>query len=73
MVEIVETCTILHSMLVRLSLLGELYDEEDENGNPIQPNEVVTEFVHASGQSEDGNDDSGVVITVQMNHGLKLL
>lgn len=45
-VHIVETCTILHNMLVRLSLGGELQDEEDESGNPLHPLQIVNEFYY---------------------------
>eukprot|EP00171_Calliarthron_tuberculosum_P001739 IDg1739t1 len=43
-VDIVNTCTILHNMLVRLRLRGELDDEMDENGNALDSFAVVNEF-----------------------------
>lgn len=43
-VQVVETCVILHNMMVRLALEQMLADEEDESGNPLQANEIVNEF-----------------------------
>ena len=45
-IHIVETCTILHNMLVRLVLGNELSDEEDSEGNPLHPNQIVSEFYY---------------------------
>ena len=39
---VVETCPILHNMLKRISTGGELFDEEDEIGNPMHPYQFLT-------------------------------
>lgn len=45
-VAIVEICVILHNMLLRLALSGQLYDEEDQVDSPLNWNKIVSEFFH---------------------------
>ena len=39
-----ETCTILHNVLIQLITGGEIFDEEDVLDNPMHPNQIVAEF-----------------------------
>lgn len=57
LVEIVQACVILHNMLVRLRLNGDLEDEVDEHGRLVDPNEVVQEFLDEAHSQTDGNKD----------------
>ena len=51
--EIVHTCVILHNMLIRLSLGGELHDEEDTDGSPMLPDDIVQEFYYDTIEHEE--------------------
>lgn len=56
-IKIVHTCTILHNMLVRLRISGELDEEVDEHGNIMHPSQVVEEFFENIGEAEHGDNE----------------
>lgn len=56
-----QTCVILHNMLVSLRLGGELDDKLDDNGALLHPGQVVDEFFHAPGVFESPGGDEGVI------------
>lgn len=56
LVEIVQTCVILHNMLVRPRMGSELNDEENEDGNLLRQGELVEEFYSNAVPDNVGED-----------------
>lgn len=58
LIEVMHVGIILHNILVRLRVIGELEDETDEEGMAVRPHEIIKDFYKVEEEDEESENGS---------------